>query len=72
MNELKPCPFCKTMPYTKVFPYAGKIEFIVACKKCGTRQLTRWKLPCSSMNFRDVQAMMDEAIEKWNIWRMGE
>lgn len=64
MNELKPCPFCKTMPDTKVFSYAGKTEFLVACKKCDTRQST--SNSCSSMNFRDVQAMMDTAIEKWN------
>lgn len=66
MNELKPCPFCKAMPDTKVFSYCGKTEFVVVCKKCGTRQSTKWNNPCSSMNFQDVQALMDTAIEKWN------
>lgn len=68
MNELKPCPFCNTMPDTKVFHYSGttKTEFIVACKKCSARQSTIWNNPCISMNFRDVQDMMDNAIERWN------
>ena len=68
--ELKPCPFCGTVPVTdvRVTKMGGgedHIDFSVVCEKCGTCKSSRLKI-VRRATYGDVEDAMSTALDAWN------
>lgn len=72
--ELKPCPFCKTMPYTSIESADGeKIKGYIQCNEpdCGAKIDFKYKSKNGFLTFDEVMEALSEIIEAWNR-RAGE
>ena len=70
MTELKPCPFCGSLPQTRVEISSmgggsDRIDFSVVCDKCGTRKIVML-YTTESKTFADVQESIEMVTEIWN------
>lgn len=75
MPELKPCPFCGSLPKTemRVVQKGGSedhVSFSIHCTKCGIVKTVKLKIVAYA-NFMDAETAMEEVIEAWNQ-REGE
>ena len=70
MDNLKPCPFCGTVPKTEVqvTQMGGgedRVAFSVCCAECGINKTAILVINRSS-SFFDVEDAMERAVEAWN------
>lgn len=68
-KELKPCPFCGTVPYIEKIPlwhgshgYHGCYEYDIHCKNCGCRVILSKN---QTIYIKDKEAI-NNAITTWN------
>ena len=74
MNKYKPCPFCGSQPYTKVYIKGPsyhtdmyKIEVNVVCTKCGIMQWVDTLSARSIEEFAEsVEKLSKAAADLWN------
>ena len=71
MEDLKRCPFCGSLPITRVYVSrmgtdGDSINFDVKCEKCGAYKSSRLNL-CRVAPYVDVEKAMNTTIEKWNM-----
>ena len=71
MNEikLKPCPFCKTMPYTSIESADGKkIKGYIQCNEpdCGAKIDFEYRSKNGFLTFDEVKEALNKTIEAWN------
>lgn len=78
MNELKPCPFCGSIPQCGVefySTYGGEVKLsaVVECTGCGIRKRNIFKVTdsVSFIPFYDYDNAFAEVIKEWNK-REGE
>ena len=72
--KLKPCPFCKTMPYTSIEGAIDqKIKGYIQCNNpnCGAKIDFEYKAKNVFLTFDEVIEALYEAAEAWNR-RAGE
>lgn len=72
--KLKPCPFCKTMPYTSIESADGKkIKGYIQCNDpdCGAKIDFEYKSKNGFLTFDEVIEALNKTIEAWNK-RAGE
>lgn len=72
--KLKPCPFCKTMPYTLIESADGeKIKGYIQCNEpdCGAKIDFEYKSKNVFLTFDEVMEALSETIKAWNR-RTGE
>lgn len=72
--KLKPCPFCKTLPYTSIeFANDTKIKGYIQCNNpyCGAKIDFEYKTKSGFLTFDEVIEALNETIEAWNR-RAGE
>lgn len=73
MAELKPCPFCGTVPYIERLPlwetygghthgYYGCYKYDIQCHKCGCAI----PLPQNDTIYRKDEEARQNAIDTWN------
>lgn len=74
MDELKPCPFCGTIPYIERKPlwrtykngsthgYYGCFEYDIHCDKCGCRV----NLGRNDSIYNTEEEARENAIKAWN------
>lgn len=70
MSELKRCPFCGTLPesrveVTQMGGETDNIDFAICCPECGTAKTVRLKISKFGY-FADVDKAMSQAIDAWN------
>lgn len=68
--NLKPCPFCGSLPQTRVEVASmgggyDRIDFSVVCDKCGTQKKTVLYTR-ESKTFADVYKSIELVTEIWN------
>ena len=71
---LKPCPFCKTIPYTSIESADGKkIKGYIQCNEpdCGAKIDLEYKSKNGFLTFDEVMEALNKTIEAWNR-REGE
>lgn len=67
--KLKPCPFCKTPPYTSIeCANRTKIKGYIQCDNpdCGARIDFEYKTKNGFLTFDEVIEALNETIEAWN------
>ena len=78
MTELKPCPFCGSIPncgveFYKICGVEIKLSAVVECTGCGTRKREIFKATdnVSFVPFCDYEKAFSKVIKEWNT-RVGE
>ncbi len=73
MNELKPCPFCGSLPQSGVefYEICGneiKLAAVVECTGCGTRKRKIFKATegTSYVPFDKYDNAFEEVVQIWN------
>ena len=67
--KLKPCPFCKTMPYTSIESADDKkIKGYIQCNApdCGAKIDFEYKSKNGFLTFDEVMEALNETIEAWD------
>ena len=74
MSELKPCPFCGSIPQCGVEFYESrgteiKLAATVKCTGCGIRKTNIFKATenMSLVPFYDYDNAFEEVIKQWNM-----
>ena len=73
MPELKPCPFCGSIPKSGVEFYEScgaelKLSAVVECTGCGVRKQVIFKATDNVIfiPFCDYENAFEEVVERWN------